>query len=490
MSIHQEKYLSRLRALQKISTLLNSSLDPTETREKAIAAATVLMEADVGSLLLLDKANEHLYFDVALGEKGEQVRKIHLALGEGIAGYVAKTGESVIVNDVQNDPRFSTKSDTQAHFLTRNMVCVPILAKDKLLGVLQAVNKKNGDDFDEDDLQIFIGLANQVGIAIENANLYTEINGLFEGFIRAGVAAIESRDPSTSGHSERVAVLTCNLTRAVDMNQHGPYAKTFFSTSQIKEIRYAAMLHDIGKIGVHEHLLVKAEKLFPLESALIAARFDYILRTLELEASHKKMAILIKGGAASELSKIDEKFKRKREETEAILASIWQCNRPTVLPQGEFESLQKIATMQYDYFGQMMPYLTSNEVSRLSISKGSLTNSERLAIQSHVQYTSQILLKIPWTESLKNVPTIARAHHEKLDGSGYPDQILEDAIPIQAKMMTICDIYDALTASDRPYKVAVPIPKALAILEDEAGQGKIDRDLLGIFLDSKAYLPG
>ncbi len=182
------------------------------------------MEAEAGSLLLLDETAGELYFEVAHGEKGQNIREIRLKLGQGIAGHVAKTGQPIIVNDVQHDSRFSSQADKQSGFMTRNMVCVPVTAREKLLGVLQAINKKDGGSFGEDDLHDFIALGHQVGIAIENANLYEEINRLFEGFISASVQAIESRDPTTSGHSGRVATLTCGLAEVVDRADHGRYA--------------------------------------------------------------------------------------------------------------------------------------------------------------------------------------------------------------------------------------------------------------------------
>src|SRR3989449_260405 len=393
----QEK-IRRLRKLQEISALLNSTLNQTEIRKRAIEAATVVMDAEAGSLLLLDEAAGELYFEVASGEKGEGVREIRLKVGQGIAGHVAKTGEPEIVNDVQHHPRFDRRADLRSGFVTRNMVCVPVKAKDKLLGVLQAINKKDGGLFVEEDLQDFVSLAHQVGIAIENANLYEEINRLFEGFISASVTAIESRDPTTSGHSGRVAILTCGL------------------------------------------------------------------------------------------AEVDEALARQVAETDGILEFLLACNKPTFLRTEGFERLHQVARLSYDSFDGPRPYLNSQETLSLSIPKGSLTEEERLEIESHVTHTYRFLSTIPWTKSLQNVPLIAYGHHEKLDGSGYPRRIPGETISVQTRMMTISDIYDALTASDRPYKAAVPTVKALAILEDEVQQGKVDADLLQIFIDSKVYL--
>ncbi len=489
-SDYQNK-IKRLEKLQEISGVLNSSLNQAEIRKRAIEAATVLMDAEAGSLLLLDEATNELYFEVALGEKGEGVREIRLKVGQGIAGHVAQTGEPVIINDVQQDPHFSPQADRKSGFVTRNMVCVPVKARDKLLGVLQAINKKQGASFGREDLQDFVSLGHQVGIAIENANLYGEINRLFEGFISASVTAIESRDPTTSGHSGRVATLTCGLAEVVDRIDSGPYRDVTFNDDQMKEIRYAAVLHDFGKVGVREHILVKANKLFPGDLELLKARFDFIKRTLEVKALRRKVDILTSGdraATAAVLAEVDEDLARQVAETAGILEFLLGANRPTVLQEGTFERLHEIAGLSYESFDGPRPFLSSDEVLTLSISKGSLTPDERREIESHVTHTYRFLSTIPWTKSLKNVPVIAYGHHEKLDGTGYPRRVPGNVIPVQTRMMTVSDIYDALTASDRPYKSAVPATQALEILEDEVKQGKVDADLLRIFIDAKVYL--
>ncbi|MBI3603174.1 MAG: GAF domain-containing protein [Nitrospirae bacterium] len=486
---HGQK-IQRLNKLQEVSRVLNSTLNQAEIRERAIESATVLMEAEAGSLLLLDEAAGELYFEVALGAKGKGVREIRLKVGEGIAGYVAQTGEPMIVNDTQGDPRFSRRADDRSKFVTRNMVCVPVKARDKLLGVLQAINKKDGGRFGANDLQDFVSLGHQVGIAIENANLYEEINRLFEGFISASVLAIESRDPTTSGHSGRVATLTCGLAEIVDGVESGPYAETTFDHEQMKELRYAAVLHDFGKVGVREHVLVKAQKLLPDELATLKSRFDFIKRTLEVRALRRKVDILASGdraATAAVLAEVDEDLARQVAETDGILDFLLRCNQPTVLPTGGFDRLHEIAQLQYDHFNEPRPYLTGHETLALSIPKGSLTAEERLEIESHVTHTYRFLSTIPWTKSLQNIPSIAYGHHEKLDGSGYPRRVPGDTIPVQTRMMTICDIFDALTSSDRPYKSSVPAPRALAILDEEVKRRKVDAHLLEIFIEGKVY---
>lgn len=482
--------IGRLRKLQEISGVLNSSLNPADIRKRAIEAATVVMNAETGSLLLMDEAAQELYFDVALGEKGEGIRQIRLKVGQGIAGAVAKTQQPEIINDCYSDPRFNPAGDKKTGFRTRNMVCVPVKAKDRLLGVLQAINKKDSAFFTQDDLQDFVSLANQVGIAIDNANLYEEINRLLEGFINASVMAIESRDPTTSGHSGRVATLCCGMAEVVDRLDNGPFKDVAFNYDQMKEMRYAAVLHDFGKVGVREHVLIKAEKLFPGDLAQLKARFDFIKRTYETKALRRKVDVLMSGdrAATAELvAQVDEELAKQIAETDGILEFLLACNRPTVLAQGGFERLSDIAKMNYESYGGLQSYLMPQEAYALSIPKGSLTQEERLEIESHVTHTYRFLSTIPWTKTLKNIPEIAYGHHEKLDGTGYPRQIPGNVIPVQTRIMTISDIYDALTASDRPYKAAVPTPKALAILEDEVKHGKVDSGLFNVFVESKVY---
>jgi HD-GYP domain-containing protein (c-di-GMP phosphodiesterase class II) len=489
--LHRERHskIERLQKLQEISGVLNSSLNPADIRKRAIEAATVVMNAETGSLLLLDEASQELYFDVALGEKGEGIRQIRLKVGQGIAGAVAKTQQPEIINDCYADPRFNQAGDKKTGFRTRNMVCVPVKAKDRLLGVLQAINKKDGL-FTQDDLQDFVSLANQVGIAIDNANLYEEINRLLEGFINASVLAIESRDPTTSGHSGRVATLCCGLAEVLDRLDSGPFKDVAFNFDQLKEMRYAAVLHDFGKVGVREHVLIKAEKLFPGDLAQLKARFDFIKRTYEAKAWRKKVDLLMSGDrqATAELvAQVDEELAKQIAETDGILEFLLACNRPTVLAQGGFERLADIAKMTFESYNGSVNYLTPQEAITLSIPKGSLTKEERLEIESHVTHTFRFLSTIPWTKTLRNIPEIAYGHHEKLDGSGYPRAVPGNIIPVQTRIMTISDIYDALTASDRPYKAAVPTPKALAILEDEVKHGKVDKALFDVFVESKVY---
>jgi HD-GYP domain-containing protein (c-di-GMP phosphodiesterase class II) len=481
---------ARLRQFQEISALLNSTFRYDEIRARAIEAATVLLEAEAGSLLLQDPATGELRFDVAHGTGSESVKQVRLRRGEGIAGYVMKTGEPTIINDVQKDTRFFNKADRRSGFTTRSMVCVPVTAHGARLGVLQVLNKTRGRLFDEDDLQNCVALGHQVGIAVENANLYQSIQNLFDGFVSASVQAIESRDPATSGHSVRVATLSCRLAEAVTRHRRGPYAHTTFDEHQLKELHYAAVLHDFGKVGVRERVLVKARKLYPGEFALLRSRFDFIKRTLELEHTRRQVECLrskSRPEADAAIAELDRDLSARLLEIDRLFSRIEQHNQPDLAPLEEVKRLEDIAALQYESYEGARPYLTAEEIAALSIPIGSLTGGERKEIETHVTHTFEFLTKIPWTGTLKYVPWIAYNHHEYLDGTGYPRGVTGSAIPVQARIMTICDIFDALTAADRPYKGAIAAATALDILELKATRGQIDPALFELFLSEKIY---
>lgn len=479
-----------LKKFQEISALLNSSLDPAEIRRRAIDAATTIMDAEACSLLLIAEESGDLYFEVALGAKGDQVENVCVKMGQGIAGHVAKTGEPLIVNDVQQDPRFWSEVDAKTGFVTRNMVCVPVTARDRLVGVLQALNKKGGGEFGEADLDSFVAMGHQVGIAIENAQLYEEIQRLFEGFVSASVQAIESRDPTTSGHSQRVAILTCGLAIAVNRTDSGPYAALHFTNPELRELRYAAILHDFGKVGVREHILLKARKLYAWNQALLRARFDFIKRTVEADILKRKVEILSTQGASrndARLNDLDWEFTRRAKELDASYDYLMACNEPNAVPPDGFARLQDIARSTYESFEGPKPYLTADEVEALTVPEGTLTPDERREIQTHVAHTFRYLAKMPWAKSLQRVPAIALRHHENLDGSGYPHAVTGDAIPVQSRIISIADIFDALTAVDRPYRASVSASAALQFLKERAREGLLDSDLLRLFVDAEVY---
>ena len=397
--------------------------------------------------------------------------------------------------------------DDKHGYQTRSMLALPMIsARDQVIGVVQLINKRADDQgalrspedfetrvtrFNDASTNFAATLASQAGIALENALLYDEVRQLFEGFVRASVTAIESRDPTTSGHSERVADLTVALAKVADRAEVGAYAAMQFTRDDLKQIEYAGLLHDFGKVGVREHVLVKAKKLYEHQRDLVMQRFAFIRQTLQTEALKSKVSYLMESSreqALSRFAELDRQSQVKLAELDEFLQFVLQANEPSVMDKGGFERVAEIARRTYvDLEGETQPYLSQQEVGALQILRGSLTDSERSEIESHVVHTYNFLNQIPWGRTFRNVPEIAGAHHEKINGSGYPNQLVGSDIPVPAKMMTISDIFDALTASDRPYKKAMPVTRALDILGFEVKAGNIDRELHDMFVDAKVY---
>jgi HD-GYP domain-containing protein (c-di-GMP phosphodiesterase class II) len=426
-------------------------------------------------------------------------------------------GQAVIARQLSNIPdlskeRHDKRFDETSGYQTRSLLTVPMINQnDDVIGVIQLLNRrKEGapklraphdfDDwvipFDKRSEELVGTLAAQAGISLENTLLYEDIKKLFDGFVAAAVTAIEQRDPTTSGHSQRVASLTVGLAELVDRETSGPFQSIHFTADDLKEIEYAGLLHDFGKVGVREKVLVKAKKLYDHERDMVLARFDYIRKTIESEGLRKKLEIVMKEGLESrhKLAELDEDERARFARIDEFVAFVLKANEPTVMAEGSFERLVEIAEQRYlDGRGEQRPYLLATEIDALKLPRGSLTSEERLEIESHVVHTYNFLENIPWGRRLGAIPTIAGSHHEKLDGSGYPRGLKGEDIRVESRMMTIADIFDALTASDRPYKKAVPVDKALDILNYEVKEGKCDRELMRIFVDAKVWkrvLPG
>jgi len=258
-----EDRVETLNQLSRLSQILNSTLDHKEVRRRAMEAATQLMRAEVGSLLLLDEEKGQLYFEVALGDRENDIKRITLNLGEGIAGWVAKHGKPLIANHPEKDPRFFKGVDERTDFKTRNLICVPVKVKKKVIGVLEAVNKKRNKDFDEQDLALFTSLADQVAIALDNARLYQELEDMFFQTAESLADAIEKRDPYTGGHTQRVTQYSLTIAKHLRLN-----------TLEKKWLRIASVLHDIGKIGIEDQILRKPARLSPEEFNMIKQHAD------------------------------------------------------------------------------------------------------------------------------------------------------------------------------------------------------------------------
>lgn len=352
-----EEKVERLALLSQLSQILNSTLDHQEVRRRAMEAATQLMKAEVGSLLLVDVEKQQLYFEVALGDKEETIKKITLNIGEGIAGWVAKNGKPLIVNAPEKDPRFFRGVDEKTDFKTQNVICVPVMVKEKVIGVLEAINKVKEEEFNEEDLSLLSSLADQVAIALDNARLYQQLEEMFFQTAESLADAIEKRDPYTGGHTQRVTAYSLATAKYLSLKP-----------LEMKWLRIASVLHDVGKIGIEDQILRKPEKLNPEEFNVIKG--------------HAKMG-----------AEIIEHIRQLRE------------------------------------------------------------------IVPGVKY-----------------------HHEQINGRGYPDGLIGEAIPMIAKIVAVADTYDAMT-TDRPYRKA--LEKGVAIEELRRCSGtQFDREVVGAFIEA------
>lgn len=354
MNSSLEKKVRQLETLMNLSSLINSTLHTGEIRNRAIEAATRLVNASAGSLLLVDQGTGELFFEVAVGGRGDVLKEIRLESGQGIAGWVAETGQPAIVHDVQSDPRFFRAADDKSSFHTRDMICVPVKTKDRILGVLQVINKREGA-FDEQDQEGLLALANQIAGAIENANLYSELKEDFYETAHALAATIEQRDPYTGGHIHRVMNYSLAIGKMMGLSE-----------KELEDLRLAAILHDVGKIGVRDNILLK---------------------------------------------------------------------------------------------------------------NGRLDKEESEQMNLHAEYGVTILGHV---KKLKRILPGVRNHHEKYDGSGYPDSISGPDIPLMARIIAVADTFDAMT-TDRPYRKALPVKTAVSELLRCTGT-QFDPEVVRIFV--------
>jgi HD-GYP domain-containing protein (c-di-GMP phosphodiesterase class II) len=426
---------------------------------------------------------------------------------KSVVGYTVTMGKSQLYDDAYNPPPGKPVGgrsfDAQFGYRTKSMLTVPMRDyNNQVVGAIQLVNAKRHLEtrltkenintevvsFQPDDLEMIESIASQAAVAVDNKNLIDSIQALFDGFVQASVTAIEQRDPSTAGHSGRVEGLTTSLARAINEIASGKYADVHLSEDQLKELRYACLLHDFGKVGVREHILIKAKKLMPGQLEVIQARWEFIERSVQVKYATEKLDAMRAGKNGQAIAEIDRRLEEELTQLGQWIQGIVDANEPTVTPVDKASMLEFLAQQTYsDMSGKAHPMLEPQEFRFLSIRKGTLDPQERLEMESHVTHSFHFLTKIPWTPVMKGIPEIAYGHHEKLDGSGYPRGLTGEQIPLQARMMTIADIYDALTAQDRPYKRAVPTTTALDILHEEANEGKLDKDVLDVFVTKRIY---
>jgi HD-GYP domain-containing protein (c-di-GMP phosphodiesterase class II) len=513
--------------LLAIGNALSSTYDLGELLTLILSKSREITCSDAGSVYLIDRTDEVpiLWFKVAQNDSNPTASFREFAMPlthKSLAGYVALTGESLNIPDAYNLPQnlpyqLDRSFDRSISYRTRSVLVLPMQNQEReTIGVLQLINRKFRSDvtitaenalevtqpYSNQEERVLRSLASQAAISIERNQLQESIEHLFEGFVKASVQIIEARDPCTSGHSERVADLTVRLSEAVSSIQTGPLHSIYFNERQIQEVRYAALLHDFGKVGVPEAILGKQKKLYPMELEVVRNRFALAQRTLEMECAQAKFRYLVEHpshqvehGAGVEACSHCQQLEKLDTDLEAAIAqlhSFWEVlletNEPRILAEEPLAQLKEISYYTYrDIDGKLKPLITTEEIAQLVVPRGNLTLAERNSIQSHVTHTYEFLKRIPWTKQLKDVPMIAYSHHEKLDGTGYPLGLKQPDIPIQSQIMAIADIYDALTAGDRPYKRGLSVEMAIKILRQESAQNKLNSHLVDLFEHQQVF---
>ncbi len=506
---YADRLHSQIRKLSDISRAMSSVTDINALLEMIVDLARNFTNADAGVLYILE--GQHLRFEIVQndslnirmgGKSGETIPFPSVELNEtNVSAFVALNGVSVNIPDVYDTALFDFTDpinfDRLTGYHTQSMLVVLLRNHENdVIGVLQLLNAKDPEtgevkSFSADFEDLIEGLASQAAIAISKITLINDMENLFEAFVKVMATAIDEKSPNTGGHIRRVANLTLAMAETIHQKKEGAFKDKFFSKDSMRELRIAGWMHDIGKVTTPVEIMEKSTKLQTIFDRIqyIDLRMSFLQEKIEKEALLKKLEIIRRNDCNSELNKTDEETQAKFEEITEIRQFIRECNQPgECLADQNIKRLQSIAKMTYqDGDGTIQPFITEDELENLTVRKGTITQGERDKIKEHAYVTLRMLQQIPFTKKIKNIPHFAAAHHECLDGSGYPLGLKGDEIPFEGKLMAVTDIAEALTAADRPYKKALNLDEVHKILRDMAQNNKLDADLVELFIKDQVY---
>jgi 3',5'-cyclic-nucleotide phosphodiesterase len=485
----------RLHAMAQVSIALGAVTDRATLIGRIMNFIFDLFPAAERAFILLKESDRDPPKPVAARRRdGTTQDPATIRISHTIVDEVLNKKRAILSTDTLSDRHYSSQDSIVAQAIL-SVMCVPLIVGDEVLGLIQVDTSTDPFAFSAADLEILTGVCAETAVALKNFQLYADIKGLLDGFVSASVQAIEERDPVTAGHSFRVAEYAGRLAGSLGRSDDPALRRIAFTPEQLREIHYAALLHDFGKVGVREHILRKEKKLHRADMRLLEQRFRYARSCLERQAWRD----LVHQHLQEELG-LDE-FRRRRDgidrdlrieaaRLDAFFATIVAANEPAISAGGAAPQLQHIRDHTCRHAdGEPFQLLDDDELAALSIARGCLTADERRQIEDHVADSYSFLILIPWTRELAGVPAIAHGHHEKLDGSGYPMGLKDAQISIQTRILTISDIYDALTARDRPYKQAVPAEHALDLMDAECRAGHLDPRLFKVFVESRGWEP-
>ncbi len=509
----EEKY----RILVKIGLALTAERNSDKLLELIVKEARNLSNADGGTLYLLDDDKQNLNFKILQNDSMKlsvinaedteaHFPPIPLSLDNkpnftNVASYVALKNEVVDIPDVYKATNFDftgpKRYDAQSGYHSKSMLVVPLKDQNnQVLGVLQLINAMDSQSgeiitFDCAYTEVITSLASQAAMALINMNLLEELRTLLYSFMKSIATAIDEKSPFTGGHIKRVKILTMMIAKAVNDSPAEPFSNINFSEEELEEIRLAAWMHDVGKIAVPEHIIDKETKLQTIFERFeyIETRFKLISQLLENNFLRQKAELLGSGQSEHEaLKNPEQKFSQQIEELNNDLMFVKTCNCGTeFMTDDKIERLEQIAAKTYSLEGRTYPYLQKDELDNLCIRKGTLCPQERMVIENHTTVTWKILSQLSFPKNIANIPEFACGHHERLDGSGYHLKLSADKISLQVRIMAIADIFEALTAKDRPYRQPMKLSKALEILDYMQKDGHIDGDILDLFITTNLY---
>jgi|GEM_PF-247152 len=515
---NQSFQLHHLGKYAEIGMSLSGEEDVNRLLEMIIHEAREITSADAGTLYMINEEGTHLGFVVLQndtmntrmgGASGVEIDlpPVPLSVEDGpnfanVSSYVAQTGEIVNIADVYESKDFDftgpRKYDEATGYRSKSMLVIPMRNHENdIIGVVQLLNAQDEAsggqvvEFPDEHVALVASLASQAAAALTKTKLLQDLKDLFYAFIKSIANAIEEKSPYTGGHINRVVDLSMMMAEKINNMDEGPFADAHFSEDDLEELKLAAWLHDIGKIITPEYVVDKASKLETIFDRvhMVEARFDLIAKSLELDFVRQKMKLLEAGNPDhKKIQDLDEKMKQALAEFEEEKAFVLGCNSPGEFMSDErIERLKEIGAKTFEVGGEKITYLTENEIYNLSIRKGTLTFEERKIIENHATMTGKMLSELPFPKKLARVPEYAAGHHEKMDGTGYPLGLKGEELSLQARIMAVADIFEALTAKDRPYKKPMPLSQAIKILGFMKKDNHIDPDVHDLFLSSGMF---
>ncbi|MGR3219199.1 MAG: HD domain-containing phosphohydrolase, partial [Candidatus Anammoxibacter sp.] len=418
-----------------------------------------------------------------------------------VSAYTAMEGQTVNIPDVYESDLFDFTGpkdfDASTGYRSKSMLTVPMKDHEgEVVGVFQLLNSTDmltGEiiPFSENHVKYAEAVASQAAVAINNVTLLDNMQTLFESFVEVMATAIDEKSPVTGGHVSRMGSLTLTMGRVINDQKDGKYKDVFFNEEQLNELRIAALLHDIGKVVTPAHVMEKGKKLETIFDRVyyIDTRFKYLMEKCRTRGLQSRIDLMEQSAAAEDLKTVEEDTSRKIAALAEMRDFITKCNDPKeFMEDDKIERLKTISKLTYkDNDGQEHNYLNDDELLNLTIRKGSITEDERKIMQRHATVTLKMLEKIPFTRKLRNIPNFAGVHHERPNGKGYPLGIKGEEIPFEGLIMAVTDIAEALTASDRPYKKAMPLEVVYKILREMGKNNELDADLVELFISKNIY---